>query len=158
MSPSDGHTVTATFLPNQSPIANAGTNQVAYNSVILDGTLSSDSDGAVSSYHWMLRHRDNSSYDRIFSGATLTVSDLAAGFYDVSLTVTDNYGLLSNSANILLAVVPANTVEQIRAGWYSQQQMDQAVTVERLKWDVGDNQKIGLAEAIRALQLTAGIR
>ena len=47
--------------------------------------------------------------------------------------------------------------QQISA-MFSQDQLNQAVTAERLRWDVGDDQKIGLAEAIRALQMTAGIR
>jgi hypothetical protein len=36
--------------------------------------------------------------------------------------------------------------------------VDTAVASERLKWDAGDDQKIGLEEAIRALQIVSGVR
>jgi hypothetical protein len=43
-------------------------------------------------------------------------------------------------------------------GQYTQQQLDQAVLEERQKWDVSGDGKVGLEEAIRALQVTSGAR
>lgn len=40
---------------------------------------------------------------------------------------------------------------------YTQEELDQAILQERLKWDVGDDGKIGLPEAIRALQIVSGL-
>jgi hypothetical protein len=171
--------VTATFEKNQAPIANAGVNQIVYNAVTLDGTQSSDPDGSVSAYRWVLKHREDAAYDRSSTGATVTINNLASGFYDVSLMVTDNNGLESIASNMLLAVVPSATIDQVRNGWYSQtqldaavvsavaqqtaslftkDQLDQAILSEKTKWDVGGDNKIGLEEAIRALQIISGMR
>jgi len=53
------------------------------------------------------------------------------------------------------------TVTQ-QSGCYSakevKEQVDAAVAAERLKWDANDDGKIGLAEAIRALQVVAGMK
>lgn len=40
---------------------------------------------------------------------------------------------------------------------FTQDELDQAVLNERQRWDAGDDNKIGLAEAIRALQIMSGI-
>jgi hypothetical protein len=115
-------------------------------------------------------------YDRSSTGATVTINNLASGFYGVSLIVTDNNGLESIASNMLLVIVPSATIDQ---GWYSQtqldaavvsavaqqtvslftkDQLDQAILSEKTKWDVGGDNEIGLEEAIRALQIISGMR
>jgi len=77
--------------PN-NPSANAGSDQIVGDKITLDGSKSFDPDGSIASYQWELRHKTNPLYNRTLSGATTTVSDLKKGFYDVTLTVTDNSG------------------------------------------------------------------
>ena len=75
------------------PTANAGPNQRVFDSVTLDGSGSTAPDGIITSYLWDLKYQGNSSYDRTATGVNPTVSNLQPGFYDVTLTVTDNQGL-----------------------------------------------------------------
>ncbi len=78
---------------NQSPIANAGSDQTINVQgdgdtqvlVDLDGSASADPDGSITNYTW--REGVNS----IGTGATPTVS-LTAGVHTITLTVTDNDG------------------------------------------------------------------
>ena len=93
---------------NQSPIADAGIDQIVFYAVTLNGSGSYDPDGSIQSYYWNLQHRENASYDRSASGATSTVSDLTPGFYDVVLTVTDNLGI-PNTDSMILAVAGQGT-------------------------------------------------
>jgi hypothetical protein len=95
LSDSDGatFTVNASAPQNQPPVADAGDNQVVYDTVTLDGSGSSDPDGNSLSYSWDLQHRDNpGEHSKTASGVSPTVSGLAHGFYFVTLTVTDNQG------------------------------------------------------------------
>jgi len=78
--------------PN-NPSANAGSDQIVGDKITLDGSKSFDPDGSIASYQWELRHKTNPLYNRTVSGVTTTVSDLKKGFYDVTLTVTDNSGV-----------------------------------------------------------------
>ena len=77
----------------ETPIANAGPDQMVFEQITLDGTLSEDPDGTIASYGWQLTHRDNPAYNFAGQGATLTLFHVEPGFYDVTLTVTDNHGL-----------------------------------------------------------------
>jgi hypothetical protein len=88
---------------NDPPIADAGIDQVVFDTATLDGRLSHDSDGTIYSYNWQLRNRQNSNYDTSATGENPTVSGLQPGFYDVTLTVTDNDGLVDTDS-MLLAV------------------------------------------------------
>jgi hypothetical protein len=88
---------------NQAPVAKAGADQIVFDTVTLDGSGSYDPDGLIQSYDWNLQHREKASYDRSATGPTPTVSELAPGFYDVVLTVTDNLGVPSTDS-MLLAV------------------------------------------------------
>jgi PKD repeat protein len=143
---------TLTIVDN-SPTANAGPDQVVFNQVILDGSGSS---GSNLSYEWQLTHRTNPAYSRTATGVNPVLSNLAPGFYDVVLTVTGDAG--SAASKLTLAVVPENVVNDIRAGLFSQQQLDQAVLEERIKWDVNNDGKMGLEEVIYILQKIAGVR
>lgn len=75
------------------PIADAGTDQVVFDEVTLDGSGSDDPDGTILFYDWELQHRGDSTHDRTAEGETPTISSLEPGFYDVTLTVTDDDGL-----------------------------------------------------------------
>ncbi len=89
------------------PTANAGVDQAVFNAVNLDGSHSTDPDGSISSYVWNLKYRGSSSYDRTAAGVKATLSSLEPGFYDVTLTVTDNQGL-SNTDTMLLSAMGIN--------------------------------------------------
>ena len=77
---------------NAPPVANAGDDQIVFNSITLDGSGSFDTDGTISSWNWVLTHRTNHSFDRTATGETPVVSNLKKGFYDVVLTVMDDDG------------------------------------------------------------------
>ena len=85
------------------PTADAGPDQVVFDTATLDGSASSDPDGTIVSYDWELRHRQNPDFDRLAQGETTIVTGLQPGFYDVTLTVTDNGGS-TGSDTMLLAV------------------------------------------------------
>lgn len=86
-----------------APVANAGPDQIVTNEVTLDGSLSDDPDGSIVSYRWQLRHRQNSDYDRIAEGVMPEIASLQKGFYDVTLTVTDNAGTTDIDHTLLVA-------------------------------------------------------
>lgn len=87
-------TITAISLHSipQPPVADAGTDQIIFDEILLDASRSDDSDGTISLFDWQLQHRENSAYNKTAEGINPTVSDLNPGFYDVTLTVTDNDG------------------------------------------------------------------
>ncbi len=87
-------------------VAIAGGDQVVFDAVHLDGSGSYDTDGEITSYHWDLIHRENSANNRTASGVNPTITDLAKGFYDVTLTVTDNTGYTGQDTMLLAAAGP----------------------------------------------------
>jgi hypothetical protein len=87
----------------EHPIANAGADQVVFSEVTLDASESHDPDGTIISYEWSLKHRGNPSNMRTAEGVNPTISGLQPGFYDVTLTVTDNDGV-TGTDTMLLAV------------------------------------------------------
>ncbi len=114
-----------------SPIANAGPDQIVFGKVILDGSQSSDEDGSIVSYQWQLYHKENSAYNKNADGKTPTVSNLEKGFYEVTLTVTDNDSATAQDTMLLCA-----------AG----------------KWDINDDNKLGMSEVIYILQILSDVR
>lgn len=74
------------------PVANAGADQIVYDEIKLDGSLSTDPGGEIVSYHWQIKHRVNSNFDKTATGQRPTVANLERGFYDVILAVEDNDG------------------------------------------------------------------
>lgn len=88
-------------VPVYPPMANAGIDQSAYSSIMLDGSQSNDTDGSIVLYEWLLEHRDDSAYNKITTGEKPTVTDLEPGIYDVTLTVTDNDGLTDTDTMVL---------------------------------------------------------
>ncbi len=83
------------------PVANAGDDQTIFNEVTLDGSASGDADGSIVSYQWQLNHKENSDYNTTAEGMTPTVSNLKKGFYDVTLTVTNNDGNTGSDTMLL---------------------------------------------------------
>jgi hypothetical protein len=92
-----------TFVVN-APVANAGIDQMVFDEITLDGSLSDDTDGTIESYEWQLTHRGNSANDRTAQTVNPTVSNLAPGFYDVTLTVTDNHGYTDTDEMLFTAI------------------------------------------------------
>lgn len=119
------------YIQNILPVANAGSDKTAFISVALDGSSSTDADGTIISWEWTLIHRTNVSYNKTATGSNPTITNLSAGFYDVELTVTDNSGDTDTDTMLLGVAGP---------------------------WDVNGDGKIGLEEAIHALQVVSGVR
>ena len=87
------------------PNADAGDNRIVYDSVILDGSGSFDVDGGhIVSWEWALVHQTSPGYNRTATGETVTVEDLAPGFYTVTLTVTDDDSWTDTDDMILAAI------------------------------------------------------
>jgi len=84
------------------PVADAGPDRIVSSEATLDASNSHDFDGTIDSYEWDLVHRENPAYNQTVYGAIPVVTNLHAGFYDVTLTVTDNESL-SDSDNMILA-------------------------------------------------------
>ena len=111
------------------PVADAGPDQAVVYQVTLDGSGSSKVGGTIAMWDWELVHRTNPAFNRTASGVNPTVTNLAPGFYDVILTVTDDTAA-TDEDTCLLAV----------AGL----------------WDIDGDGKLGVAEIIYGLQVLAG--
>lgn len=118
-------------LKKQPPIANAGPDQIVFESVNLDGSVSSDPDGSIISWQWSLSHRTNIEFNRSETGSNPRIDDLAPGFYDVVLTVTNNTGN-TGTDSMLLGV----------GG----------------RWDIDGDGSFGLSECVYILQILSGIK
>jgi hypothetical protein len=64
-----------------------------FDEVILDGSGSSELEGTIVTYAWLLVHNENPALNRTAEGAVVTVSDLEPGFYTVILTVINDVDL-----------------------------------------------------------------
>jgi hypothetical protein len=96
-------------LPNQPPVANAGSNQTITlpdNSITLNGTSSFDPDGTISAYAWSQISGPSAAFITGANTSTPAVSQLIAGQYVYQLTVTDNNGA-TNSNQVTITVNPA---------------------------------------------------
>jgi len=112
--------------------ADAGNGGIFTHTIILDADKSIDKMSQIVAYKWHLRHRYGSENDRELDGKKVTITDLHPGYYDVTLTVTNDKG---------------NTDTDYTSLWVSEQSM---------KGDINDDEMIGLEEAIHALQVVAG--
>lgn len=98
--------------PNLAPTANAGTDKTIIlptGSLILDGSLSSDPDGSLSSWSWQKVSGGNAT----LAGANTSrcsLSGLVEGTYLFRLTVTDDRGA-STSDDVTVTVLPRNSEE-----------------------------------------------
>ncbi|HVV05734.1 MAG TPA: PKD domain-containing protein, partial [Puia sp.] len=83
--------------PNVTPIARTGADQtitLPTNSVTLDGSASSDTDGVITSYRWRQLNGPSQSNISTPNQASTTVSSLATGIYQFELTVQDDSSAL----------------------------------------------------------------
>ncbi|NTW88488.1 MAG: hypothetical protein HGB26_05050, partial [Desulfobulbaceae bacterium] len=113
------------------PVASAGIDRsIAQQSFTFNGAQSSDPDGSVVNYQWHLVHRTDAAYNQDATGLNPTVSGLHLGFYDVTLTVTDDDGLTASDTMVLAVSTP---------------------------WDVGSDGQTGLEEAIHILRTLSGL-
>jgi Secretion system C-terminal sorting domain/Domain of unknown function (DUF4832)/PKD domain len=97
---SDVISVTVNPAANIPPVANAGSSKsitLPINSTTLDGSLSSDPDGSITSYSWSQISGPNSSTITDGNTSLVTVAGLVAGQYTYELTVTDNSGATAKS-------------------------------------------------------------
>ncbi|NLX60445.1 MAG: hypothetical protein GXY74_15315 [Phycisphaerae bacterium] len=97
---------TVEVVVNAPPTADAGTDQNVsdeggdgYETVTLDGTLSSDTDGTIASYVW------TEGAAQLGTGATADVS-LSVGTHTITLTVTDDDGATAED-EVVVQVTPA---------------------------------------------------
>ena len=98
---------------NQSPVANAGPDQTltdsdgdGFESVSLDGSLSSDPDGTVEGYEW----REGAA---VVATGVASVVSLGVGTHVLTLHVTDNDGAADTDTTVVTveeAQAPADTV------------------------------------------------
>jgi gliding motility-associated-like protein len=91
---------------NQPPVANAGTAQVLHlpaNSITLIGS-GSDTDGIITSFDWFKKSGPASVTLAGQNTASLSLTDMVAGTYQFTLTVTDDGGL-SNSTDVTVTVL-----------------------------------------------------
>ena len=87
-----------------APTADAGPDRIVFDTLILDGSHSLDEDGTLQSFDWKVIHRENPAFNKIASTETATIASLEPGFYDVSLTVTDNDGLTDTDTFVVGAI------------------------------------------------------
>jgi hypothetical protein len=90
--------------PTIKVVAECGDDQVVFDSVTLDGSASYDQLGMAITFHWQLEHRENATHNRISEGINPTVSDIVPGFYDVTLTVTNNFGETDTDIMMVAAI------------------------------------------------------
>src|SRR5579871_4359058 len=103
-------TVNTAAASNQAPVANAGTNQtitLPLDSVMLDGSKSSDADGTISYYSWS--EASGSAGINISNPNTVTpeITGLQIGTYVFQLVVTDNKGA-TDTAVVTITVKAAS--------------------------------------------------
>jgi lysophospholipase L1-like esterase len=88
------------------PQADAGPDQIVFDEITLDGSLSNDSDGEIISYQWQLNHRQNSDFNRTATGVSPIVLNLKKGFYDVTPIVEDDKGRTDTDQMFISATGP----------------------------------------------------
>ena len=97
--------INGTVIPNGTPVANAGEDQVVKlaSTITLDASLSID-DGTITFYSW------SSNLDgKLGTGESLTISSLSEGTHTITLMVTDDSGL--SSTDIVQVIVSSNNYE-----------------------------------------------
>jgi hypothetical protein len=96
----DSITIVVKPAVNQPPVANAGSGQnisLPQDSVLLDGSQSSDPDGTIASYSWTQVSGPSASVIANSSAAHATANGLVAGVYIFELAVTDNANAVSKA-------------------------------------------------------------
>ncbi|HXB29610.1 MAG TPA: PKD domain-containing protein, partial [Puia sp.] len=91
-------------LPNQPPVANAGSNltiTLPDSSITLNGTSSFDPDGTISAYAWSQISGPSAAAIIGANTSTPTISQLIVGQYVYQLTVTDNNGATNSDQDTI---------------------------------------------------------
>ncbi len=98
-----------TFKQPFYPVANAGPPKsiIINENIPFDGSGSTDSDGTIVSYAW------DFGYSTRGSGETTSHIYTAAGTYTVTLTVTDNDGLIGSDTVEITVKTPAETLKDL---------------------------------------------
>jgi ribosomal protein L14 len=112
-------TVTVNAAPNQSPVANAGSNTtitLPANSATLDGSASADPDGTIASYSWTKVSGPAAGSITAPNAKTTTVTGLVQGVYVFNLNITDNAGAAANATVTITVNAPANLPPVANAG------------------------------------------
>ncbi|MFI5185159.1 MAG: PKD domain-containing protein [Chitinophagales bacterium] len=117
----DKDTVSVTVNPasNQAPVAVAGNPQIITlpsNSVILDGSSSTDADGTITSYQWTKISGPASAVIVSPNLATTTVTTLVQGVYQFQLQVTDNSGATGKDTVSITVNASTNQAPTANAG------------------------------------------
>ncbi len=116
----DTVTITVNAASNQPPVANAGSNKtitIPVNSVVLDGSKSSDPDGSIVSYNWIQLSGPSTATIANGNSATAAAGSLLVGNYYFQLTVTDNDGATDNATiKVTVRAAAANLPPVANAG------------------------------------------
>ncbi|MCP3873704.1 MAG: hypothetical protein GY699_11180 [Desulfobacteraceae bacterium] len=72
------------------PVADAGPDQVVFNSVIIDGSNSHDLDGTIISYNWTILNRFTTEVFFATGEAIISLDNMDPGLYEITLEVTNN--------------------------------------------------------------------
>jgi hypothetical protein len=116
--------VTVNAATNQSPVADAGTDQnivLPINTVSLSGK-GADNDGSIVSYQWTQISGNTCTISSTNSSNT-TVNGLTEGSYQFQLTVTDNAGATGKDTVLVSVKAGANIIPTASAG------ADQTITL-----------------------------
>jgi poly(3-hydroxybutyrate) depolymerase len=90
--------------PNKAPIARAGVDQtitVPTNSITVNGSASSDTDGIITSYRWRQLNGPSQSSIGNSNQASTTVSNMATGIYQFELAVQDDSSAIGRDTLIV---------------------------------------------------------
>jgi hypothetical protein len=110
--------VTVNPAPNQSPVANAGSDQsiiLPLNAVTLTGS-GSDPDGTISSYHWKVISGPSDYNIMNASSPGTDVAGLVQGTYQFQLTVTDNNDATATDVVLVTVNAAGNISPNANAG------------------------------------------
>jgi len=137
---------TITFAPNVPPVAEAGDDQTVElgATITFDGSASRDEDGTIVSYSWAFGDENSD------TGVTVSHIYGAAGVYEVTLTVTDDYGDTGSDTLTVTVTVPPNVPPVAEAGSDKSARVDEEISFDAsastdadgvivsYSWDFGD--------------------
>jgi hypothetical protein len=112
-------TVTVNAVPNQAPVANAGTDisiTLPVNTTLLDGSGSYDADGTIASYSWNKISGAGAITIVNSNTATPSVIGLVQGQYIFELTITDNKGATATDQVVVTVNPEPNKAPVANAG------------------------------------------
>ncbi len=85
-------------------VAHAGSDQIVFESIVLDASQTINPNNVELSYLWQINHDENSAYNRVAEGETVTLHGLERGFYNVTLRVEDTEGAVDTDNMFFSAV------------------------------------------------------